>query len=428
MKKVWEFNSLILKKISSPSQKRIQFFASWFFQRQRIQFFESILSRIQRKFQFFESYSMGSLRRIQKKFNSLNQKKKNSTLIEKKFMKEAQFESFTKSWILWVIVQKKGSTLWVMKKQFFKKRSILFNGWVQWQWIQTPILWLILWNKSSILWAIIWRKVQFFESWKQERFNSSRHIEKKDFRVKVKRVQFLFESCFCLKNSILMSHIFMKEGFILSNSKKRVQFFASFCNSLRIWKKNFAHSLRKTPILRLILNKKVQFFEPYLKKSSILWFLEKISSPSQKGFNSLRHVQRQRIQFFASYSKKKGFNSLSRIQKRVQLFASYLKKELNSLTHIQKKINSLSHEKTILWVIFNEFGKQKILNKNSILWVILKERFNSLSLQSNKKGSLFESCFCLKNSILWVIFSRRFIFFKKKLCNFGRKKVQFFES
>ena len=75
----------------------------------------------------------------------------------------------------------------------------------------------------------------------------------------------------------------------------------------------------------------------------------------------------------------------------------------------------MSHTKKtpILWLILNK--------RNSILWAIFEEKFNSLSLKKKKvlrvkvkRVQLFESCFCLK-----VIFSRRFhssnqIFSKKK--------------
>ena len=187
-----------------------------------------------------------------------------------------------------------------------------------------------------------------------------------------------------------------------------------------------SHSKKKGfDSLSQVQKKKFQVFEQFFSKVQFSqFFLNKAFNSlrhvqRKKGFNSLRRIQRQRIQFFASYSKKKGFNSLRRIQKKVQLFASYLKKELNSLTHIKKKINSLRHEKTILWVIFNESYW-----KTPILWLILNKKFNSLShiwrkvhflvLKKSvlwvkvKKVQFFESHFCLKNSILWVIFSRRF--------------------
>ena len=90
-------------------------------------------------------------------------------------------------------------------------------------------------------------------------------------------------------------------------------------------------------------NKEVQFFESCSKKKgSILWAL------------------------FWKKKKKRGLNSLSRIQKGSILWVTFQKK-FNSLNHVIKRFNSLCQKRSILWII---------LEKASIHWVIFKNRSN----------------------------------------------------
>ena len=251
------------------------------------------------------------------------------------------------------------------------------------------ILWVTLENKKgSILWVIFLDQMfQFFAS--HER----------------KRCSFL-----CV--------IFKEKGSILCVVLKE-----KGCNSLRIWKKglkslthikkfNSLSHTKKTPILWLILNKKSSILRAIFEEKFNSLSLKKISSPSQKGFNSLS--QKERLQLFESSWKevhKKRFNSMSQV---IFLEKSSIQRV------IQKRFNSLSH----------------IREKSWILWVVL-ENFNSLSrikkkinVEKKKSCSKKQVQFCesywKKKSVLWVVF----VFQKKKNIfeSHNEKGDQFFES
>ena len=231
---------------------------------------------------------------------------------------------------------------------------------------------------------------------------------------------------------------------------------------------------KKTPILWLILNKEVQFFEPYLKKSSILWVLKKSvlrvkvkrvqlfeSCFCLKVIFSRRFILRIKFfskrKFFASlFLKKKKFNFLRVIYQMGSIRSDVLKRGFNSLSHIfwkwfdfssfskshflyffQQKFNFLSCVQkmgSILWVIFkktftslSQYQKEKF---NSLSHTGKQDRFNSLShIEKHfnslshiekrfiKKAQFYESF--TKSSILWVIF------LKKKISIFW---VAFFDT
>ena len=105
---------------------------------------------------------LNSLSYIQRRFNSLSQiKTKVQLFFEKRFIKEGQFnESFTKSSILWIIVEKKNKRVQFFES-FFQTGSIISvsqnfckkkNLWVMLKkWVQ--FLWVML-KKGSILWVM----------------------------------------------------------------------------------------------------------------------------------------------------------------------------------------------------------------------------------------------------------------------------------
>ena len=138
----------------------------------------------------------------------------------------------------------------------------------------------------------------------------------------------------------------------------------------------------------------------------------------------------KRVQFFEWYQKiislgriRKRYNSLKCIQKKVQVFElNSNKNEFNSLSQI-KKFNSLSHSKisSIIWVILKEkfSSLSHVQKKKSILWVLIskkKKRCNSLShifekknqFQSHrKKFRIFEPQFLFLKKSLWVMFKKK---------------------
>ena len=177
-----------------------------------------------------------------------------------------------------------------------------------------------------------------------------------------------------------------------------------------------------------------------------------------------------RVQFFASDSKKKLFNSLRHIQrlkvsilwvklnnsnlwvllkrksileKRFNFFESYWKK-INSLSQT-KRFNSLSHHKKSnsldqSWEKFNSLKEKKkgailsaVFLKGSILWVILKKEvqfFESYEKKNQfwdffeKKVSFFLNCFSTKKFNFWVTFKKWFRFFE----SYSKKKEKRFHS
>ena len=190
-------------------------------------------------------------------------------------------------------------------------------------------------------------------------------------------------------------------------------------------------------------------------KSSILWV--------KKGFfltqgSILWVIFKKRVQIFELYSKK-GFNSLSYIQKKkVQFFELF--EEFNTLSHIEKwflkrgsilwVIKRVSHLWVIEWV---QFFESYFWKRCSILWAffpkvqsfesLLKKKtkgFNSLSHFSRqdhvqKNGfNFYESCWKKKSVQFCELYSKKGFnsvneiqknqFLESSL----KKKVGFFES
>ena len=229
----------------------------------------NFLSRIQKKGRFFESYSKRDqiFEKYSKSFESYwkkvqffeSDKNKSSTLIEKRFIKEAQLnESFTKSSILWVIVEKN------KRVQFFE--SFFQTGSRSKKWVQ--FLWVMLkkgfnfyescWTKRSILWVVFEKGVQFCE-WNSEKINSWSF--------------FFFEKYFLKGSSLWVLNHVIKKGSILrvilkkifESYWKEVQFFVSYfwekLNSLSrffFWQK-LKNSIFESVIF-FFLKKKVPFF------------------------------------------------------------------------------------------------------------------------------------------------------------------------
>ena len=158
---------------------------------------------------------------------------------------------------------------------------------------------------------------------------------------------------------------------------------------------------KKTPILWLILNKKVQFFEPYLKKSSILWVMflfEKIN------WTFFLKKMMQRVVFFQKIWFE-GWNLLENMTHRI-LWVTILWKEFN------------------FWLFFNQ--------KNSIFWVTFKKKGSILWVYSKKRSTLWKVCkifesYWKKGSVLWVVFFELY-WWEKFNCLNRFYKVPFFQS
>ena len=168
--------------------------------------------------------------------------------------------------------------------------------------------------------------------------------------------------------------------------KKGVQFFESYS------KKFNSLSMFKKYISNSLSNmeKRVQVFESYFKMGSILWFI---------------FLKRKMVQFFKTCSKV-GSISMSQCWK---------KKKGSKLWVMLKRMQD-----SILWVMLNwrvQFSES--YEKNSILWVMFG------------KGSIIWLIFQEKSSILGVILKKSQClesFFTKKIhwITF-KEKVQFFE-
>ena len=316
-------------------------------------------------------------------------------------------------------------------------------------------------QKSSILW-VVWKKYSSVSRiCTSKKFHFESHSEKKDQffesffeknilkkvqvceSLKIKFFEFfvlereVFESCY--KEGFNSSGHFEKN---LSYKRSSVlcivflgnaQFFESFLfltktqkfNSLSHIKKiNSLSHAQEISILSVIFFQKVSVLLVTLKKFNSLSYI-------QRRFNSLSHIGKgfnffasYKFKFFASYSKKKGFNSLrhfwkkfnswrhvKKTKKKFQFSESYSRKGSNSVSPSQEKFNSLGH----------------FFEKSSIFWfflkrVALKNGFNSLShFFKTEKVQFFESYFSKK--------SLRHNFWKKfKSASHQKKKVQFFES
>ena len=380
-----------------------------------------ILSIILKKVQFCGSYSrkrFNSLRHIEKKFNSSSQvEKENNSLLQNKKFHSLRLFFWHKVQFLWVIL--------LEKVQFFETflRKFGLNS---------------LSHILEIRFNFFCQSKKKFNSLshvgKQERFNSSRHIEKRGSLLWVKRrVQFCesfslqekFDWVILKKRFNSLSHIEKKKLNSEAN-KKKVQFFASHEKKVSIlcviFKEKGFNPLnqRKISSLRnIFFQKNIQFFESFLSKKSILWviFEKKSSFPwviwkkvqfwesykkssilwvisEKKQLNPLSRIGE--FQFFESYSKKKNQCRKKVIFKKVQFSELYWKK-ISSVSRIRtKKFHFESHSEkkgSILWVIF--FFWKNILfcllffqkKKGSSLWV-LEKKSNSWSF--GKK--VFESC------------------------------------
>ena len=331
---------------------------------------------------------------IQKKFNSLSQKK-SSTLVEKRFIKEGQFnESFKKSSILWAFFPKVQSFESLLKK----KKTKGFNSLSQFSRQDQSFLWVKIFVKQ-ILWVMLKKWVQFCESCQKKGFNSVSHVKKKGSILWVifKKNQFL--------ESFLLFFLFKTffESFFFFLKKKRFNSvshnFWKVQNSFNHIEKKFnsvGHIQEKGSIHWDLLKKKVQFFESsWKRKETILYFRIKRSSTLwvfsfDTRFNSLSHSSRK-VQFFESFLTKFVLNSLSHILeirfnffilKRRVLFCEWkegfnsvslfrFKKKFDSLSHTQKEIqffesysqmtfNSMSHKKGINSMSHNSFEKKKV--------------------------------------------------------------------
>ena len=163
-----------------------------------------------------------------------------------------------KGTILWLIFQRKGNNLW----DIFKKGSILLIHIQLYEsfFLQKKgsILWIILKKKGSIL-RVIFQKVQFCESYFKG-FNSWSHIMQKG------SIHTLSHISICSKKKVnSLSHIFSRVQFLWVMLKRRVQFCESYLKMVQFLesyfrKVQFFESSKKGWILRVIFQK-VQFFE-----------------------------------------------------------------------------------------------------------------------------------------------------------------------
>ena len=237
------------------------------------------------------------------------------------------------------------------------------------------------WEKRFQFFESHWqtRKVQFFESEKD--FNSLSHLEKR----------------FINRGSIR----WVKKSSIQWVIQKKVQYFESYQRKksgiLWVVLENF-NSLSRIQKKSSMSKKKVIFKK---KKSSILW----VVFSKKKKFNSVSRIEKN--QFCESYSYFKKFHFESHREKKgsilgVIFLKQYLTKRFKSVS-LQKSQNSLSFGKNNLWVMFNKKGFNSLSHIFNNLWVILK------------KVQFFVSCFCEMLNSLSVFF----FFFKKN------SKIQF---
>ena len=161
---------------------------------------------------------------------------------------------------------------------------------------------------------------------------------------------------------------------------------------------------KKSNLLRH-MEKRVQFFESYLKNGSILWVIFLIWTMVQfyeSWFEFYESMLKRRVQFLWVNVEKKGSISMSHVEKRVQycescwtewkiqFFESCWTEGFNSLSHFEKGFNSVSQIKkmgSIQWVIFFtiRFNSWSHISKCSMLrvfveknWITFKKKFNSL--------------------------------------------------
>ena len=247
---------------------------------------------------------------------------------------------------------------------------------------------------GSILWVLFLKGFNSL-SHMEKRYNSLSHTEKK------------FGSW--------RSNFFQKKRKRLKSSShvKKVQFFESYEKVQKCWILRVNHIFQRGSILRVT---------PAPRKEK---GFDSLSHIFQKRFNSVTHISKKDIQFFESYWQK--FKSVAYWKKSIQFCESYWKRFIKRGSTLwvifEKGFYSLRNtlKGSIHWFIFCVFEKKnssslwvqkgKIYSlshifflshtKNgSILWIILKKKFNSVS-HIKKKGA-----------ILWVILKKRVRFFE----------------
>ena len=342
------------------SWKSFLFFEKVFesYWKNRVQFFESSINSSSHNKKKKEN---NSLRHTEKKFHSFSRVKK-VEFFESHRRMQLFDPFFFKKFNSWIHIFQKRS-IYSLSQTFWKRSHFL------WPMLKRRVQFLrLLFLKGSIVWILLWRgfnslsqifdnTVQFFESYLAQGFNSLSHVEE--------RVQF-FESH---STSVQFFEPYSKKCSILWVVFKSVR----FCESYQ----------KKSSILWVIFFWKKSFLWVIWRKRLILWVIWR------KRFNSLSHLEKE-VQFFESYSRKERFKSASHnqemrssnlrviLKKRVQFFESYWERGFNSLSHIEKE--------------------------GSILWVTFKKKFNSFDSYRSKNVQFSESYFL--NSILWVILKR----------------------
>ena len=250
--------------------------------------------------------------------------------------------------------------------------------------------------------------------------------------------------------------MFKKVQFFESNKKKGSIGWVIFGKEFNFLSFFFSHIQKMGSILWVIFKKKERFNSMSHLKSSTLWVILKSGSWR----SSILWVI-YRVQFFASYSKKKGSilcvvlkekgdNPLRRSQSKgsilcvilekqghffeswkkwVQLFESCWKKNFNSLSHTEKRFIKRG---SILWVISKEFNSLsnflKKKKKSSILWLFFFDtRFNSSSHISTRNFNSLSDFLKRFNSLSQFFGEKQFFesLFKKGFNSLGHIQKRF---
>ena len=143
----------------------------------------------------------------------------------------------------------------------------------------------------------------------------------------------------------------------VSHFQKQVQFFESyfwvvFCDFFQF--------------LWVIFWKKVQFFESFVKMSSIFWVM------SKKNFES--YDKKRGSILWVIF--KKGFNSLGHIVKEcdISLSQNFQQSRILEVRLKKKKVNPLSHFQFLESYFTKRFNSVSNIQKKSILWVTFKKK------------------------------------------------------
>ena len=213
----------------------------------------------------------------------------------------------------------------------------------------------------------------------------------------------------------MFDSFFQKSQFFRSY-QKRVQLFRTY------WKNSFFESYWKSSN-----EKNLQFFESYVEKGSVLWVI------FWKVFNSLSQIEKKGSHLWVIFKRRvqcleslwKIFESHSKSSifwvfwKKVQFFASYSRNEgFNSLRHVRRK------KSPILWIDFffeKKFHSLNQTQKRSILCVICeKKRFHwshiwqKVYFESHSKVQVFDSLSKIKGLFFESIFKEKFSNFQKQ--------------